>query len=75
MSLKLKKKVTKISSILVILSTLLIYSCEPEYCANCYDNLGLFRDKVIVICADNLDDLCWLMDESEYMGYECMEDR
>ncbi len=72
--MKIRKYLTRLSAFLLILSTLAIYSCEPEYCASCYDYTLIIRNKTIYICADNLDDLYWLMDESEYMGYECEED-
>ena len=72
--MKIRKYLTRFFSFLLISSTLVIYSCEPEYCASCYDYSLIFRDKVITVCADNLDDLYWLMDESEYLGYECQED-
>lgn len=73
--LKTMKKYTgRLLSVLIILSTLFIHCCEPDFCANCYDYSGILRDKAIVICADNLDDLYWLMDETESMGYVCQED-
>ena len=71
---KIKKYINRILAGLMVFSTLAIYSCEPNLCASCYDYSHIIRDKVIVICADNLNDLYRLMDESEYIGYECVED-
>jgi hypothetical protein len=70
----IKNTFGKIIVLLIICSTFFFQACEPEYCASCYDYTLIIRDKTIYICADNLDDLYWLMDESEYMGYECEED-
>ena len=71
---KLRKYAARLFSILIIFSTLIIHSCEPEFCANCYDYSTIIRNKTVVICADNLDELYWLMDETELMGYRCQED-
>lgn len=59
----------------VVVTALGLQSCEPEYCAACYDYDGIFRSKEIVICADNIEDLNYLMDETEYAtGYICEYD-
>jgi hypothetical protein len=71
---KQNKFIGRILALLLIFSTLIINSCEPDYCASCYDVSGIIRNKAIVICADNLDDLYWLMDDSEALGYVCEED-
>ena len=74
MLIRIKKTAARLFSLLIILSTLIIHSCEPQFCASCYDYSHLIRDKTVVICTDNLDELYWLMDETELMGYRCQED-
>lgn len=57
---------------MLIVAALSLQSCEPEYCAECYDYSGIIRKKAMVICADDLDELNYMMDEAEYsMGYVC----
>ncbi len=56
----------------VVVAALSLQSCKPEYCAACYDYDGIFRSKEIVICAEDMNDLHFLMDETEYAtGYVC----
>jgi len=62
----------KLAVLLLLLGPLCLPSCEPEYCAACYDYSGLFRNKAMVICADDPGELDYMMDEVEYsLGYVC----
>ena len=74
MSIIINKIKARLFVILIIFATLLIQSCEPQFCANCYDYSGIVRNKAVVICTDNLDELYWLMDDTESLGYRCRED-
>ena len=62
----------KLAALLLILTALGLPSCEPEYCAACYDYYGIFRNKAMVICADDPGELDYMMEEVEYsLGYVC----
>ncbi len=62
------------AAIVLLSSSLFIYSCEPPLCAYCYDSgplLRVFDDRDIEICADDtyeLEELVWMAEE---MGYHC----
>jgi len=69
--MKSKKTFYIIISFLIIISGLFFHSCEPRYCAWCYERGTIHVDREIEICADNEDELLILVDQAEAMGYDC----
>ena len=62
----------KLACLAGIVAVLGLKSCRPDYCAECYDYSGVFRNKAMVICADGQDELNLMMDDAEYsLGYVC----
>jgi hypothetical protein len=62
----------KLACLAGILTVMGLKSCRPDYCAECYDYSGVFRNKAMVICADNPDELDLMMEDAEYsLGYVC----
>ena len=66
-----KKKLFRLISILIVISSLFLDSCEPPLCAWCYDNNPLSWGRDIEICAKDQGELDDLVRVSEAMGYDC----
>lgn len=67
----IKKMLYRILTIIVVLSGMFLNSCEPTYCAWCYERGTIHVDREIEICADDKEELLILIDEAEAMGYDC----
>jgi hypothetical protein len=71
-AMKPNKILTRLAILVLASAALSLKSCEPDYCAECFDYSGVFRNKAMVICADDMEELNYMMDEAEYsMGYVC----
>jgi len=69
--MKSKKIPSGILSSIFFLCSLLLYSCEPKYCAWCYEKGTIHVGREMEICVDYEEDLWILIEQAEAMGYEC----